>query len=147
MGRDCRVFPPILVCQFNPECVLVLRFSSNAGGGGERVLWAAIRATQKRWPKAVCVVYTGDHDSTKPAILERVQVSQPSVSHGESRYLFGLESLQYPSTPSYCCLHLSLNSPLRPQHHVSPFHSTWSESRLSGSCLRCIFITGSGYFH
>lgn len=44
----------------------------NAGGGGERVLWAAIKATQKRWPKAVCVVYTGDHDATKSTILERV---------------------------------------------------------------------------
>jgi len=38
------------------------------------VLWAAIRATQKRWPKAVCVVYTGDNDATKTAILERVKV-------------------------------------------------------------------------
>ena len=45
----------------------------NAGGGGERVLWAAIKATQRRWPKALCVVYTGDHDATKPTILERVK--------------------------------------------------------------------------
>lgn len=45
----------------------------NAGGGGERVLWAAIKATQKRWPKAVCVVYTGDHDASKSTILERVE--------------------------------------------------------------------------
>ena len=44
----------------------------NAGGGGERVLWAAIKATQKRCPNAICVVYTGDHDATKPTILERV---------------------------------------------------------------------------
>lgn len=44
----------------------------NAGGGGERVLWAAIKATQKRWPNAVCAVYTGDHDATKSTILERV---------------------------------------------------------------------------
>jgi len=48
--------------------------SSNAGGGGERVLWAAIRATQKRWPKAKCIVYTGDHDVDKTAILARVKV-------------------------------------------------------------------------
>jgi alpha-1,2-mannosyltransferase len=46
---------------------------SNAGGGGERVLWAAIRATQKRWPEAVCVVYTGDHDVHKDDILKRVK--------------------------------------------------------------------------
>ncbi|SPQ27260.1 209976c6-8333-49c0-b0dd-da98f7f609e3 [Thermothielavioides terrestris] len=48
---------------FHPFC--------NAGGGGERVLWAAIRATQQRWPKAKCVVYTGDHDVSKDAMLAR----------------------------------------------------------------------------
>jgi alpha-1,2-mannosyltransferase len=50
---------------FHPFC--------NAGGGGERVLWAAIRANQKRWPKATCIVYTGDHDVDKAAILKRVK--------------------------------------------------------------------------
>ncbi|RFU79444.1 alpha-1,2-mannosyltransferase alg11 [Trichoderma arundinaceum] len=50
---------------FHPFC--------NAGGGGERVLWAAIRATQDRWPRAKCVVYTGDHDVPKDAILNRVK--------------------------------------------------------------------------
>ncbi|KAK0705382.1 glycosyltransferase family 4 protein [Lasiosphaeris hirsuta] len=50
---------------FHPFC--------NAGGGGERVLWAAIRATQRRWPKAKCIVYTGDHDVNKEAILHRVE--------------------------------------------------------------------------
>ncbi|KAK4454937.1 hypothetical protein QBC34DRAFT_391078 [Podospora aff. communis PSN243] len=50
---------------FHPFC--------NAGGGGERVLWAAIRATQNRWPKAKCVVYTGDHDANKDTILYRVE--------------------------------------------------------------------------
>lgn len=49
----------------------------NAGGGGERVLWAAVRATQQRWPKATCVVYTGDHDVTKEKMLERVEVRLP----------------------------------------------------------------------
>jgi len=50
---------------FHPFC--------NAGGGGERVLWAAIRATQKRWPRAKIVVYTGDHEVTKDQILNRVK--------------------------------------------------------------------------
>ncbi|EAQ84030.1 hypothetical protein CHGG_10434 [Chaetomium globosum CBS 148.51] len=50
---------------FHPFC--------NAGGGGERVLWAAIRATQKRWPKAKCIVYTGDHGVSKDDILARVK--------------------------------------------------------------------------
>lgn len=38
------------------------------------MLWAAIRATQKRWPNAKCIVYTGDHDADKDAILARVNV-------------------------------------------------------------------------
>ena len=52
-----------------------LKQCSNAGGGGERVLWAAIRATQRRWPRAVCVVYSGDHDVEKATIIERIQSS------------------------------------------------------------------------
>lgn len=47
---------------------------SNAGGGGERVLWVAIRAVQSRYPKARIIVYTGDHEVNKEQILERVQV-------------------------------------------------------------------------
>ncbi|KAI0904268.1 glycosyltransferase family 4 protein [Ustulina deusta] len=50
---------------FHPFC--------NAGGGGERVLWAAVRATQQRWPKAKMVVYTGDHDVSKDKMLSRVK--------------------------------------------------------------------------
>lgn len=46
---------------FHPFC--------NAGGGGERVLFAAINATQQKYPKALCVVYTGDHDASKERIL------------------------------------------------------------------------------
>jgi alpha-1,2-mannosyltransferase len=37
------------------------------------VLWAAIRATQDRWPHATCVVYTGDHDADKESIIKRVR--------------------------------------------------------------------------
>ncbi|KAI1799068.1 glycosyltransferase family 4 protein [Daldinia bambusicola] len=50
---------------FHPFC--------NAGGGGERVLWAAVRATQKRWPNAKIVVYTGDHEIIKDNMLSRVK--------------------------------------------------------------------------
>lgn len=75
MGWDCGILPPVLV---SPHSCAGLRevanLRSNASGGGERVLWAAIRATQKRWPKAKCVVYTGDHDVNKEAILSRVEV-------------------------------------------------------------------------
>ena len=75
MGWYCWIPPSVLVGFFvriykKP----IADCCSNAGGGGERVLWAAIRATQKRWPLAKCVVYTGDHDVDKAAILARVKV-------------------------------------------------------------------------
>ncbi|KAL1584517.1 hypothetical protein WHR41_07061 [Cladosporium halotolerans] len=50
---------------FHPFC--------NAGGGGERVLFAAILATQQRYPNALCVVYTGDHDASKEQIITNVR--------------------------------------------------------------------------
>ncbi|TKA24772.1 hypothetical protein B0A50_05760 [Salinomyces thailandicus] len=54
-----------VVAFFHPFC--------NAGGGGERVLFAAIEATQQRYPSALCVVYTGDHDASKAQILTNVR--------------------------------------------------------------------------
>ncbi|KAH9834707.1 glycosyltransferase family 4 protein [Teratosphaeria destructans] len=54
-----------VIAFFHPFC--------NAGGGGERVLWAAILATQARYPRALCVVYTGDHDASKEMILGNVK--------------------------------------------------------------------------
>ncbi|KAK4610242.1 GDP-Man:Man(3)GlcNAc(2)-PP-Dol alpha-1,2-mannosyltransferase [Fulvia fulva] len=45
----------------------------NAGGGGERVLFAAILATQRRYPNALCVVYTGDHGASREQILTNVR--------------------------------------------------------------------------
>nr|KMM73356.1 alpha-1,2-mannosyltransferase ALG11 [Coccidioides posadasii RMSCC 3488] len=50
---------------FHPFC--------NAGGGGERVLWVAVRATQKRWPKAICIIYTGDQDVDKATMLKNIE--------------------------------------------------------------------------
>ncbi|CAL1267353.1 unnamed protein product [Larinioides sclopetarius] len=41
---------------FHPYC--------NAGGGGERVLWTAVRAIQKQYKDAHCVIYSGDPVST-----------------------------------------------------------------------------------
>lgn len=32
---------------------------ANAGGGGERVLWAAVKATLEQSPRNICVIYTG----------------------------------------------------------------------------------------
>ncbi|XP_069061557.1 GDP-Man:Man(3)GlcNAc(2)-PP-Dol alpha-1,2-mannosyltransferase [Pleurodeles waltl] len=53
----------LVVAFFHPYC--------NAGGGGERVLWCAIRALQKRYKDVniTYVVYTGDRDVTGEQIL------------------------------------------------------------------------------
>ncbi|XP_010023188.1 PREDICTED: GDP-Man:Man(3)GlcNAc(2)-PP-Dol alpha-1,2-mannosyltransferase, partial [Nestor notabilis] len=53
---------PLLVAFFHPYC--------NAGGGGERVLWCAIRTLQKKYRNVTCVVYTGDRDVTGEEIVE-----------------------------------------------------------------------------
>lgn len=52
-----------LVGFFHPYC--------NAGGGGERVLWAAVRATLEE--DAFCVIYSGDEEA-KEVILRRAEV-------------------------------------------------------------------------
>ncbi|KAF7214992.1 GDP-Man:Man(3)GlcNAc(2)-PP-Dol alpha-1,2-mannosyltransferase [Nothobranchius furzeri] len=50
------------VAFFHPYC--------NAGGGGERVLWCAIRALQNRYADVNFVVYTGDVGVTGQQMLE-----------------------------------------------------------------------------
>lgn len=52
----------MVIAFFHPYC--------NAGGGGERVLWCALRALQKKYPEAVYVVYTGDADVSGQQILD-----------------------------------------------------------------------------
>ncbi|KAI9671809.1 MAG: asparagine-linked glycosylation protein [Alyxoria varia] len=67
----------------------------NAGGGGERVLWAAIRATQRRWPKALCVVYTGDHEVGKEQMLQRAQDRFNIELHAPNVIMLYLTARQY----------------------------------------------------
>ncbi|KAF9929394.1 asparagine-linked glycosylation protein [Linnemannia zychae] len=62
---DKKNAPYLIAGFFHPYC--------NAGGGGERVLWTAIRDIQQKYPHVVSVVYTGDTDVNKQEILERVR--------------------------------------------------------------------------
>jgi len=50
---------------FHPYC--------NAGGGGEKVLWCAVRAIHKRYPAATCIIYTGDTDAAPDQILAKAR--------------------------------------------------------------------------
>ncbi|KAL4609073.1 GDP-Man:Man(3)GlcNAc(2)-PP-Dol alpha-1,2-mannosyltransferase [Arapaima gigas] len=54
-----------VVAFFHPYC--------NAGGGGERVLWCAIRALQNRYQDISFVVYTGDQGVTGEQIIDRAR--------------------------------------------------------------------------
>ncbi|KAL4956960.1 hypothetical protein BDW69DRAFT_59002 [Aspergillus filifer] len=78
---------------FHPFC--------NAGGGGERVLWEAVRATQRRWPNAVCAIYTGDLDVTKQALLERVQNRFNIKLHAPTVELLYLTTRKYVQSSMY----------------------------------------------
>ncbi|XP_013782909.1 GDP-Man:Man(3)GlcNAc(2)-PP-Dol alpha-1,2-mannosyltransferase-like isoform X2 [Limulus polyphemus] len=50
---------------FHPYC--------NAGGGGERVLWSAIKSLQTKYSHVECTVYTGDSDVTSEEILAQAE--------------------------------------------------------------------------
>jgi len=52
---------------FHPYC--------NAGGGGERVLWCALRAVKKRYPDIHCVVYTGDKAHSADDIRSKAKLT------------------------------------------------------------------------
>lgn len=93
---------------FHPFC--------NAGGGGERVLWAAIRATQQRWPRAKIIVYTGDHDVPKEKMLSRVKTTFSIDIH----------------PPTIHFLYLST------RHWVLP--STWPHATLLGQSLGSLVL-------
>ncbi len=58
-------------CLPNPDAFTIGFFHPfcNSGGGGERVLWSAIKTLQDNYPNCVCVVYTGDCESTAEEII------------------------------------------------------------------------------
>ena len=64
---DCRnESEEVSVGFFHPYC--------DAGGGGERVLWCAIKAMAKRYrARARFVVYTGDLGSAPDQIIQRAK--------------------------------------------------------------------------
>ncbi|CAL1536616.1 unnamed protein product [Lymnaea stagnalis] len=78
---------------FHPYC--------NAGGGGERVLWVAVRAIQKRYPDVQCVIYTGDTDSTAVEILDKARQRFNIVLPGQVEFVYlnyrsWVEAVKYP---------------------------------------------------
>ena len=84
------------VAFFHPYC--------NDGGGGERVLWAAVESILKKYRKDIqIVIYTGDIDSTPDEIIHRVkqrfemnlQSFKPSIHFIYLRSRFLVEAKYY----------------------------------------------------
>lgn len=44
---------------------------TNDGGGGERVLWCAVKAIQEEKPDLDCIIFTGDHDASPHSLMAR----------------------------------------------------------------------------
>ncbi|KAA8534051.1 hypothetical protein F0562_031568 [Nyssa sinensis] len=44
---------------------------TNDGGGGERVLWCAVKAIQEETSDLDCIIYTGDHDASPESLMAR----------------------------------------------------------------------------
>lgn len=114
--------------------------SSNAGGGGERVLWAAIRATQQQWPQSKCVVYTGDHDANKDAILARVKVRHVlSTETGERLTVLNRQNR----------FNIQLHAPTITFLYLSKRHwvlaSTWPHFTLLGQSLGSLILAWDAF--
>lgn len=65
------------------------------------MLWEAVRATQKRWPRAICAIYTGDHEVNKASMLERVENRFNIHLHAPTVVLLYLTTRKYVVASSY----------------------------------------------
>ncbi|KAK2423353.1 GDP-Man:Man(3)GlcNAc(2)-PP-Dol alpha-1,2-mannosyltransferase [Trifolium repens] len=87
---------------------------TNDGGGGERVLWCAVKAIQEENPDLQCLVYTGDHDATPQSLpscaIDRFGVkllSPPKVLH-----LYKRKWIEETTYPHFTMIGQSLGSML-----------------------------------
>ncbi|OLL22111.1 GDP-Man:Man(3)GlcNAc(2)-PP-Dol alpha-1,2-mannosyltransferase [Neolecta irregularis DAH-3] len=83
----------VVIGFFHPYC--------NAGGGGERVLWTAIRDIQKEFENVVCVVYTGDKQVSKEGLIENVKTLFHLELHPDSLHIILLEKRHLVSQESW----------------------------------------------
>lgn len=60
-----------------------------------------MRATQKRWPKAICAIYTGDHEVNKATMLERVETRFNIQLHAPTVVLLYLTTRKYVVSSMY----------------------------------------------
>ncbi|XP_073288414.1 GDP-Man:Man(3)GlcNAc(2)-PP-Dol alpha-1,2-mannosyltransferase-like [Primulina huaijiensis] len=67
-----RVVYTVISCRRNlRKAVGIFHPYTNDGGGGERVLWCAVKAIQEESPDLDCIIYTGDHDASPQSLSRR----------------------------------------------------------------------------
>ncbi|KZV34946.1 GDP-Man:Man(3)GlcNAc(2)-PP-Dol alpha-1,2-mannosyltransferase-like [Dorcoceras hygrometricum] len=67
-----RIVSAVINCRRNRrKAVGIFHPYTNDGGGGERVLWCAVKAIQEESPDLDCVIYTGDHDASPQSLSSR----------------------------------------------------------------------------
>lgn len=85
---------------------------SNAGGGGERVLWTAIASMHRTEPDHVAVVYSGDTEVSKEEIIARVKVNMSFVRSVSMTGTLLPEQVRHhtgPHPPSLCLSEVASN--------------------------------------
>lgn len=123
---------------------------TNDGGGGERVLWCAVKAVQEESPDLDCVVYTGDHDASPQTLMARAVdrfgvklIHPPKVVHLYKRKW--VEESTYPrftmigqSLGSVCLAWEALSS-FTPLYYIdtSGYAFTYPLARIFGCKVIC----------
>ncbi|CAL5363897.1 unnamed protein product [Camellia sinensis] len=123
---------------------------TNDGGGGERVLWCAVKAIQDERSDLDCLVYTGDHDASPESLIARaidrfgVQLLYPpKVVHLHKRKW--IEEATYPRFTmigqSFGSVYLSWEalSKFTPQYYfdTSGYAFTYPVARMFGCKVIC----------
>ncbi|CAI0415744.1 unnamed protein product [Linum tenue] len=96
---------------------------TNDGGGGERVLWCAVKAIQEEIPDLDCIVYTGDHDASPQSLAARatdrfgVQLLRPP----KAVHLYKRKWVEESTYPRFTMIGQSLGSILLSWEALSSF--------------------------
>ena len=95
---------------------------SNAGGGGERVLWTAIAALQRTDPDVLSVIYTGDIDNSKEGIIAKVKVNCSYYQSVKHLNMFVRRDLIFPWIQDHSILSFFIHDILLKtlRGHISP---------------------------
>ncbi|MED6145979.1 asparagine-linked glycosylation protein [Stylosanthes scabra] len=85
---------------------------TNDGGGGERVLWCAVKAIQELSPDLDCLVYTGDHDATPQTLAARAvdRFGVTLLSPVKVVYLYKRKWIEETTYPHFTMIGQSLGS-------------------------------------